>query len=416
MRIMQENNIDKGAVTINVLNSDNIPIQDATISISYTGNPEEVIDEQKTDENGRVEEQELPAPPVEWSLSESNIEQPYSEYSVQVNAEGYLGENVSGIQILSETNSIQIVKLRKITPQGQGENIVIPAHTLYGQYPEKIPEDEVKPLEENPEIVLSRVVVPEYVVVHDGAPSDSTAKNYYVTYRDYIKNVASSEIYATWPKETLRANILAIMSFTLNRTYTEWYRSKGYDFTITSSTAYDHKWMNGRNIYTSIADIVDEIFDKYLSRPNVKQPILTQYCDGRQVTCDGWMTQWGSKSLGDSGYTDIEILRYYYGYDMYVNTAELISGIPSSWPGYNLDIGASGEKVRTIQEQLNKIATVYSAVPRIVADGRYGEATKNAVLQFQKIFGLPQSGVVDFRTWYKISQIYTGITRIAEFG
>lgn len=128
------------------------------------------------------------------------------------------------------------------------------------------------------------------------------------------------------------------------------------------------------------------------------------------------MTQWGSKSLGDQGYTDIEILRYYYGDDMYVNTAELISGIPASWPGYNLDIGASGEKVRTIQEQLNKISTVYSSIPRVVTDGRYGEATKNAVRQFQRVFDLPQTGVVDFRTWYKISQIYTGITRIAELG
>ena len=411
---MQTNNIDKGSVVVNVVTSENIPIPGATVSISYTGNPEEIIDEQKTDENGRVEEQDLPAPPIEWSLSESNIEQPYSEYTVQVSAEGFLSENVSGIQILAETNSTQSVKLRKITPQGQGDNIVIPAHTLYGQYPEKIPEDEIKPMEENPEIVLSRVVVPEYVVVHDGAPSDSTAKDFYVPYRDYIKNVASSEIYATWPTETLRANILAIMSFTLNRTYTEWYRSKGYDFTITSSTAYDHKWMNGRNIYTSISDIVDEIFDKYLSRPNVKQPILTQYCDGRQVTCEDWMTQWGSKSLGDQGYTDIEILRYYYGDDMYVNTAELISGIPASWPGYNLSIGSSGEKVRQLQEQLQRISQAYPAIPSITADGIYGNRTKEAVAKFQSVFGLPATGVVDYPTWYRISDIYVAVSRIAE--
>lgn len=409
-----DNNIDMGSLRVDVSTIDNIPIEDATVSISYTGDSEDVINEQRTDEYGRVLEQNLSTPPIEWSLDENNIEMPYAEYSIQVSAEGYESENISGIQVLSETSSVQHVRLQKNTPDGRGENIVIPAHTLYGQYPEKIPEEEVKPIEENPEIVLSRVVVPEYVVVHDGAPSDSTAKNYYVTYRDYIKNVASSEVYATWPSETLRANILAIMSFTLNRVYTEWYRSKGYDFTITSSTAYDHKWMNGRNIYDSISDIVDEIFDKYLSRPNLKQPILTQYCDGRQVTCSGWMTQWGSKNLGENGYTDIEILRYYYGNDMYINTAEIISGIPSSWPGYNLDIGASGDKVRTIQEQLNKIASVYSAINRLVTDGRYGEATKNAVRQFQRIFGLPESGIVDFRTWYKISQIYTGITRIAE--
>ena len=160
--------------------------------------------------------------------------------------------------------------------------------------PAKIPESEIKPTWESGEIVLSRVVIPEYVVVHDGAPTDSTARDYYVRYRDYIKNVACSEIYATWPDAAIRANILAIMSFTLNRVYTEWYRNKGYDFTITSSTAYDHKWIYGRNIFDSISLVVDEIFADYLSRPNVKQPILTQYCDGNRVSCPNWMSQWGS--------------------------------------------------------------------------------------------------------------------------
>ena len=155
--------------------------------------------------------------------------------------------------------------------------IVIPDHTLYGYYPPKIAEAEVKPVAETGEIVLSRVVVPQTVVVHDGVPTDSTAPNYYVPYRDYIKNVASSEIYATWPRSSITANVLAIMSFTLNRVYTEWYRNQGYDFTITSSTAFDHKWIYGRNIFQSISEVVDEIFDNYLSRPEVKQPILTQY-------------------------------------------------------------------------------------------------------------------------------------------
>ena len=194
------------------------------------------------------------------------------------------------------------------------------------------------------------------------------------------------------------------------------YRNKGYDFTITSSTAYDHKWIYGRNIYDSISLIVDEIFDQYLARPNVRQPILTQYCDGKNVVCSqrGWMSQWGSKSLGDSGYSPIEIIRNYYGSNMYISTAEQISGIPASWPGYNLTIGASGDKVRQLQEQLDTIAEVYSAIPRIAADGIYGQRTQAAVLAFQNIFGLPQTGVVDFRTWYKVSQIYVGITRIAE--
>lgn len=196
--------------------------------------------------------------------------------------------------------------------------------------------------------------------------------------------------------------------------YTKWYRNQGYDFTITSSTAFDHKWIPERNIFDSISVIVDELFADYLSRPNVKQPILTQYCDGRQVQCANWMTQWGSKSLGDQGYSAIEILRYYYGDDMYINTAEAISGIPSSWPGYTLENGSSGQKVRQIQEQLNTIADAYPAIPKINVDGIYGPATAESVRVFQKVFGLPQTGTVDYKTWYKISEIYVAVSRIAE--
>lgn len=214
--------------------------------------------------------------------------------------------------------------------------------------------------------------------------------------------------------QSIEANVLAIMSFTLNRVYTEWYRNKGYDFTITSSTAYDQKWIYGRNIFESISLVVDNIFDQYLSRPDVRQPILTQYCDGKRVTCPNWLSQWGSCNLGERGYSTIEIIRYYYGDDMYINTAEQIAGIPISWPGYDLDIGASGQKVAQIQEQLDTIAQVYTEIPRLNADGIYGEVTREAVKAFQKIFDLPQTGIVDFATWYKISQIYVGITRIAE--
>ena len=202
------------------------------------------------------------------------------------------------------------------------------------------------------------------------------------------------------------------MSFTLNRVYTEWYRNKGYNFTITSSTAYDHKWMKGKTIYESIDRVVDSLYNNFLSRPNIKQPILTQYCDGKRVSCPNWMTQWGSKALGDDGYTAIDILRYYYGSDMYINSAEIISGIPASYPGYNLTNGSSGEAVIQIQEQLNRIAQVYSAIPTINVDGIYGPATANAVKEFQRVFNLPQSGIVDYPTWYKISQIYVGVTKI----
>ena len=267
---------------------------------------------------------------------------------------------------------------------------------------------------ETGEIVLSRVVVPEYVVVHAGQPNDTTARDYYVRYKDYIKNVASSEIYSTWPDATLRANILAIMSFTLNRVYTEWYRNKGYSFTITSSTAYDQKFTYGRNIFQSISDIVDEMFQNFLSRPNVSQPILTQYCDGERVTCSNWLSQWGSKYLGDQNYEAIEILRYYYGNNMYINTAEEVSGIPASWPRVDLTIGSTGEKVRQIQEELARISRSYPAIPTVTPDGIYGPATREAVEVFQRVFGLPVTGVIDYRTWFKISDIYLSVSRIAE--
>lgn len=414
MRAMQNDMIDRGQLQVNVTTINNIPIENVNISIYEEGQPTNKIEEITTDASGQSEKIDLATPPVELSLYVDNIIQPYAEYSLLMEADGYEPVNISGVEILSGRMSIQDIKLRPLLEGKNGEDFVIPAHTLYGEYPPKIAEAEVKPVNPPGEIVLSRVVIPEYIIVHDGAPSDSTASDYYVLYKDYIKNVASSEIYATWPEETIKANVLAIMSFTLNRVYTEWYRNKGYDFTITSSTAFDHKWVNNRNIFDTISLVVDEIFDQYLSRPNVKQPILTQYCDGNRVSCPGWMTQWGSKSLGESGYSAIQILRNFYGSSIYINTAEQISGVPISYPGYELDIGASGSKVQQIQEELDRIAQVYSNIPRIQADGIYGEATKAAVKEFQRTFDLPQTGIIDFKTWYKISQIYVGITRIAE--
>ncbi len=225
--------------------------------------------------------------------------------------------------------------------------------------------------------------------------------------------MASSEIYATWPENTIYANVLAIMSFTLNRVYTEWYRNQGYNFTITSSTAYDQKFMYGRNIYENISQIVDNIFNNYVSRPGIRQPLFTSYCNGTTVTCSG-LSQWGSKYLGDEGYTAIEILRYYYGNNVYINSTDYVSGVPSSWPGSNLSRGSRSDKVRQMQEQLNRIAQNYPLIPKVTVDGIYGPGTEEAVKVFQKVFGLPQTGVVDFPTWYKISQIFVGVSRISE--
>ena len=405
-----------GKLQINVTSSLGlIPIQDATITISYTGVPDVTIEKISTDSSGQTEMVDLPAPPPEYSLNPVE-QQPYSEYNIQVEAPGYEPVMVSGTEILPGVTAMQPVELTPIeATQQEEEVIVIPDHTLYGEYPPKIPEEEIKPVDESGEIVLSRVVIPEYVVVHNGSPDDTTAGNYYVRYRDYIKNVVSSEIYATWPETAIYANTLAIMSFTLNRVYTEWYRNKGYNFTITSSTAYDQKWMRGRNYYENIGRIVDSIFNNYLSRPGVRQPIFTAYCDGRNVTCNG-LSQWGSKYLGEEGYAAIDIIRYYYGNDMYINSAQSVSGVPSSWPGYDLTIGSTGEKVRQIQQQLNRIARNYPAIPTVAADGIFGPATAEAVRAFQRIFNLPASGIVDFPTWYSISNIYVAVSRISEPG
>ena len=410
------NNIDIGRLQISVTSEGtSFPIPDATISISYTAVPGPVLEQVQTNSSGQTEILELDAPPVEYSLDVNNDIQPYAEYTFDVTAPGYEPVSISGAEILADVTALQNITMRPVEQTGTEEEVfVIPAHTLYGEYPPKIPEPEIKPVRETGEIVLSRVVVPEFIIVHDGSPTDTSAQNYYVRYRDYIKNVASSEIYATWPENTIRANVLAIMSFTLNRVYTEWYRNQGYDFTITSSTAFDHKWIPERNYYDSISAIVDELFANYLSRPNVRQPILTQYCDGRRVTCPNWMTQWGSKSLGDQGYSTIEILRYFYGDNMYINTAPEISGIPASWPGYNLTEGATGDKVRQIQEQLDVVSGAYPAIPNVNPDGVYGPATAEAVRVFQSVFGLPATGIVDYPTWYKISEIYVGVSRIAE--
>ena len=413
---MQDQETGKGRLQINVISAaDSRPVVDARISVSYTGVPEQTLEQVITDRSGQSEVLTLDAPPEAWSLDPDNERQPYSEYTLNISAPGYEPVSIAGAEILADVKAIQNVRMRPDDGGREAEEVfVIPAHTLYGDYPPKIAEAEIKPVNESGEIVLSRVVVPEYIVVHDGSPRDSTAKDYYVKYKDYIKNVASSEIYATWPAEAIRANVLAIMSFTLNRVYTEWYRNRGYDFTITSSTAFDHKWIPERNIYDTISVIVDELFASYLSRPNVRQPILTQYCDGRKVSCPDWMTQWGSKKLANQGYSAIEILRYFYGDDLYINTAEEISGVPASWPGYTLENGSSGEKVRQMQEQLNGIADAYPALPKIDADGIYGPATAEAVKKFQSVFGLPATGKVDYPTWYKISEVYVGVSRIAE--
>ena len=413
LRSFSSDTPDSGFLLTTVLSAqNNYPIDGASVSIADESDPDTILEELSTNSVGQTPDLSVATPPIDYSLKPDEP-RPYSALILTISAPGFEPLTIRGTEVLPDQTAIQMARLR---PIGSSLNnlIEIPEHTLYGTYPPKNPEAEVKPSYESGEVVLSRVVIPETIVVHDGTPADSTAQDYYVRYRDYIKNVASSEIYSTWPRQTLEANIHAIMSFTLNRVYTEWYRNQGYNFTITSSTAYDHKWIADRNVFGNISQVVDEIFDTYLSRPNVKQPILTQYCDGKRVSCPQWLSQWGSKYLGDQNYSAIEILQYYYGDTIYINTAEEISGIPSSWPGADLDIGSSGQKVKQIQEQLNLIGEFYNAIPVLVADGIYGERTAEAVKVFQRIFNLPQTGVVDFPTWYKISDQYVRLSGIAE--
>ncbi len=391
----------------------NRPVSNAAVRVYISGEPDQPLYDLTTNESGLTDELELEAPDIAYSISPSEP-QPYAEYTVDVSAEGYEPAEISSTELLPDATAFLDVRMTPLEDNQAFTRIVIPPHTLFGNYPPKIAEPEIIDTAETGEIVLSRVVIPEYIIVHDGVPTDTTAQNYWVRYRDYIKNVASSEIYATWTDAAIRANVLAIMSFTLNRVFTEFYRNRGYDFTITSSTAFDHKFIYGRNIFESISDIVDEMFGSYLARPGIKQPILTQYCDGQRVTCPNWMSQWGSQDLGKRGYSTSEILRYYYGDTIYIANAEEVSGVPVSYPGYDLEIGSYGENVLVIQEQLNTISDSYPAIPKVAEDGIYGSATANAVRTFQEIFRLPETGVVDFRTWYRISEIYVAVTRIAE--
>lgn len=427
------------------VNETYLPVENSKITIRPSfGGPETKDIVLSTDSMGESEIIELDAPPLEYSQQPTG-QVPYSMYDVRVEKEGFQSILVNRCQIFPEELAIQQCNLiESLNRAYRTETINVPPNTsnisptapnasptavqgniveiinigpnvLNGNYPEKIPEEEDKPLPPPTSgVVLQRPVVPEFIVVHAGGPNNASAPNYRVPYKDYIKNVASCEIYSTWPENTIRSNVYAIVSFTLNRIYTEWYRGKGKNFDITNSTAYDHAFTFGRNIFESISAVVDDIFATYVRRIGRKQPLLTQYCDGKNVSCPGWMTQWGSKYLGDQGKTPYEILTSFYGSDIELVTADQVKGVPKSYPGYDLIVGSSGDAVRTVQEFLNRIAQNYPLIPKVAQDGIYGSKTAEAVKVFQSVFNLPQTGVVDYATWYKISDVYVGVTRIAE--
>ena len=303
-----------GFLTISVVDSTtNAPIQDVTINIygqNADGSTSSAIYQNlKTNESGQIVNIPLSAPDVDYSLDPTSTTKPYADYIVEAIKDGYETIIIDGTQLLPIVTARQPIPMTpkqrsRRSYRRQNEIIYdIGPHTLWGDYPPKIPEDSLKPIPAPTGfVVLDNPVVPEFIVVHDGLPSDSSAENYWVPFKTYIKNVASSEIYPTWPEQTIYANVIAIISFTLNRVFTEWYRNQGYNFTITSTTNYDHKYIHNRDIFDEISVVVDTVFNTFIKRPpTARQPLLAQYCDGQKTQCPDQMTQWGSKSLGDQG-------------------------------------------------------------------------------------------------------------------
>lgn len=396
-------NTASGRLRVSVYtNSVGMPQQGAVVTVRSTGGS--IINEQRTDSSGQTDDITLPCPPRSLSLSPGAEETPFAEYNITVRSDNGLVAGIENAQVYPGERSLQnvIFPVRETIVQ-----VTEPAVT--GVYPEKLPEEEKKPLPGGTSVVLSEPVVPEFVVVHNGVPTDKTAANYTVRFTDYIKNVASSEIYPTWNPEAIRANIIAISSFTLNRVYTEWYRSKGYDFTITSSTQYDQAFVYGRTIFSQISEIADELFGTFIVRRNSDQPMFSQYSDGRRVRRDGWLSQWGSQELASDGLNAVQILRYYYGRDIYLSQAKQVQGIPISFPGV-LSLGSKGEAVSSIQRQLTRISRNYPLIPALADDGIFGPKTAGSVRIFQQVFSMPVNGVVNYPVWYRISDIYNAVT------
>lgn len=381
------------------------PIDKARVEITDTNDKNLIVE--TTNSLGKTTTLSLTAPNIIYSKEESY--QPYFNYNLKVYKDNYEDYIVKGVQIYPNAIAIQKVFLTT-----SFKEIDIQEPTLWGDYPSKIEESEVKSLDKwTGLVVLPQIVIPEFIVVHEGIPSNKTALNRKVEWSTYIKNVASCEIYPNWPTETIKANVLAIISFALNRVYTEWYYSQGYSWNITNTSAYDQAFDYGRNIYKEIEIIVDELWTSFITKPNIKQPLFSQYCDGKKSTCPKRLSQWGSKELGDKGYKAIDILKHYYGQEVFIKDAEKVVGVPMSFKE-NLNDNSTGEMVSKIQEELNAIAKNYPLIGLIKVSGIYDEETKKAVKTFQEVFDLPITGVVDKATWYKISKIYIAVAKLAE--
>lgn len=363
-----------------------------------------------TDTSGETQAVPLQTLDRSFSQNPNYLGTPYISYGVIVETEGFEQHSVTQIPIFdgeTATLPVALLPLQNIQTRQMAEPLVIgsPAVTMTEPRNQEGTSADSR--------ILRQVVIPNPITVHLGVPSASAA-NVQVTFSDYVKNVASCEIYPTWPDSALRANIYAIMTFALNRVYTEWYTSRGYNFDITNNTAYDQYYVAGHPIYDSISRIVDELFGEYVRRQGQNAPYFTSFCNGTTATCQG-LSQWGTVSLANQGYSPIQILRYYYPNDIEIAETNIVTGVLSSYPGAPLRLGSTGLDVQTIQSYLNRIRRNYPAIPAVTDPaGTFGESTRNAVVEFQRDFNLTPDGIVGKATWYEMSHIYAAVTRLAE--
>ena len=399
-----------GYLVVNVY-SDTIanPVKGATVKVQKDGVE---ITTEITDEDGQTAKISLPTVDKSYTEEEQHEIRPYETYDVIVTALGLTPTKIEGVQIFDGVTSIQNIYLTSIDENQKEVTSVITPNTLWQEYPQNIMSNKKTLQEEYTPFVLSEVIVPENIVVHDGIPTNFSAPNYTVPFIDYIKNVASSEIYSTWPTETIKANVLAITSYTLNRIYTEWYRSRGYDFTITSTTSYDQKYTVNGTIFEPISRIVDEVFTNYIRQGYRLEPLLAYYKSS--TTEPGNLSQWGSKELGDRGYNYLEILKYYYGNNINIADAKTSQSYPYSFTG-TLKEGDCNQDVYKLQNTLNYIRGSYPGIPIIKnPSGLFDDNTTKAVKKFQEVFKLSPTGTVNFQTWYMISYIFIAVSKMTN--
>ena len=392
--------------------NDAIPLEN--VQVRVLDNQGRSLYSMVTDESGETPLVSLETVDASLSLDPNYVGTPFVVYNVLAQLEGFQTLYVDSIPIYDGETAVlplTMIPLQETDPQRSGEvtRITLGKPAVASKEPryQEGPDSDIQPY------VLRQVVIPGKITVHLGGPA-SYASNVSVSFTDYVKNVASSEIYPTWPDASLRANIYVIITFALNRIYTEWYRARGYDFDITNSTAYDQAFVYGRATYESINNIVDQIFNEYVRRQGQNAPYFTSFCNGTTVTCSG-LSQWGTVSLANQGLTPLQILRSYYPNDIEIAEAQAVSDALTSYPGTPLRVGSTGLDVQYIQNYLSRIRRNYPAIPAITdTAGVFGSSTDAAVRKFQSIFNLTSDGIVGKATWYKLSQIYTAVARLAE--